>query len=96
MKNSTTCFITGLLGGVAIGAALGILYAPDKGINTREKFGQRAGEIKDDLYQKIDDLKDYVSDAVGEMKEKMVDVKEKVIDIKEKATKAKEKQAEEA
>ena len=91
MKNSTTSFFTGLISGVAIGAVLGILFAPDKGVNTREKISKKAGEIKDDINKKIDDIKHYAEDAVGDIKEKVSEAKEKVKDIKEKATKVKKK-----
>jgi len=93
MCNSTGSFIIGLLSGAAIGAAIGLLYAPEKGSATREKLGQRAHDIKEDLDERFEDLKDYVNDAVGEMKEKVSEVKEKVADIKEKAQKPKAKEA---
>ncbi|MBE9480956.1 MAG: YtxH domain-containing protein, partial [Bacteroidetes bacterium] len=75
MKKSTTSFFTGLISGVAIGAVLGILYAPDKGVNTRKKINKKAGEIKDDINKKIDDIKHYAEDAVGDIKEKVSEAK---------------------
>jgi gas vesicle protein len=48
MKSSTS-FLIGLLSGAAIGAALGILYAPDKGKVTRKKIAQKTEDLKDQL-----------------------------------------------
>lgn len=47
------------LAGAAVGTILGILYAPDKGSNTREKLSFRL-----DKYKKI--LEDYLNDLVAD------------------------------
>ncbi|MGA9637441.1 YtxH domain-containing protein [Flavobacterium sp.] len=44
MKTSKT--IIGVLGGVVVGAALGILFAPDKGKNTRKKIADKGNDTK--------------------------------------------------
>ena len=44
------------LSGAALGVVLGILYAPDKGINTREKLTFKLGKYRDVLEQFISDL----------------------------------------
>lgn len=92
MANSTGNFIVGLLSGAAIGAALGILYAPDKGEVTRDKLGKRAEDLKEDFDDRFDELKDYVNETLGDMKEKLADVKEKVSDVKEKVQKKEKEQ----
>ncbi len=84
MKNSTGSFIVGLLSGAALGAAIGILFAPDKGEATRDRLTKRAEDMKEDFDDRFDDLKDYVNETLGDMKEKLADVKEKVSDVKEK------------
>ncbi|MBE0637069.1 MAG: YtxH domain-containing protein [Bacteroidales bacterium] len=77
MKSSSS-FLIGLLSGAAIGAALGILYAPDKGEVTRKKIAKKAEDLKDDLYDKMDEMKDYFNESLGHVKEKVEDLKEKV------------------
>lgn len=53
-SNTMIAFLTG----AAIGAILGVLYAPDKGSNTREKLSFRL-----DKYKKI--LEDFLDDIVA-------------------------------
>jgi len=57
-KNSSNTLIA-FLAGAAVGAIIGILYAPDKGSNTREKLSYRL-----DKYKKI--LEDFLGDMVNE------------------------------
>lgn len=58
MENSdnTGKMIGALLIGAAIGGALGILFAPDKGSKTRKKIFNEGEDITDSLKEKFDDL----------------------------------------
>jgi len=50
---STGKILLGALAGVAVGAALGILFAPDKGSVTRKKIMDMAGNLGEEIKEKI-------------------------------------------
>jgi len=50
--------LLGLLAGVAIGATLGILFAPDKGSSTRKKISKKGDEYAGELEKKFNDFID--------------------------------------
>lgn len=55
MSNNSKAAVA-LLVGVAIGAGLGILFAPDEGSKTRKKLKEGFDEKKDELKRKFDEL----------------------------------------
>lgn len=55
-------FLVGLLTGIGIGAAIGVLIAPDKGSNTYKKL---EGAVKD----ATKDLKEYSEEMIKQAKE---------------------------
>ena len=56
--------------GAAIGAIVGILFAPNKGSITRRKLRRKGNQIKD----KINDLKDGINEKIDTLKEDAEDM----------------------
>ncbi len=60
MKKSNV--VLGIMAGAAIGALLGVLYAPDKGSRTRKKIHRKGEDIVDNLKDKAQDLAEKAND----------------------------------
>ena len=65
--------VLGVLAGIAAGAILGILFAPDKGCETRKKIAKKGNDVADELKNKVSDLITELTDkfesAIQEAKE---------------------------
>lgn len=60
--------LLGVLGGIAIGAVLGILFAPDKGSETRKKIEDTAKESKEAIAEKTKELTDQLAHTFSDKK----------------------------
>ena len=64
MSNTTGNTLFAILAGVAIGAVIGILYAPEKGSKTRRKLKDGFDGAKNDLQNKLDSVSVQLSDQL--------------------------------
>jgi gas vesicle protein len=48
--------VLSVLAGLAAGAILGVLFAPDKGSETRKKIARKGADMADDVKEKVDEL----------------------------------------
>ena len=65
---STKSFLS-ILAGLAAGAAIGILYAPDKGWKTRARVKKAAANGYEDMKENLGDLGAQVDEKTAEAKE---------------------------
>ncbi len=62
MASNTGQTLIALLTGAAIGAGVGILYAPDKGANTRDKLSKEAKKAQRKLNMQVKATKENLSE----------------------------------
>ena len=65
---NTGRLVVGILAGVAAGAILGVLFAPDKGSETRKKIAKSGSDTVDQLKAKFDEMVAGVTDKFEEAK----------------------------
>lgn len=82
--NDNSKVIVALLAGLAAGAALGILFAPDKGTDTRDKLGQSLKDFGDSIKERaadeINNLSGLKDKVVNSIKGKLRDVEQEYSD----------------
>lgn len=54
--------VIGALAGVAVGALLGVLFAPDKGTETRKKITKKSKDTTESLKNKFNEFIDNISE----------------------------------
>ena len=64
MSNNSGNTLIGVLAGIAIGAGLGILIAPDKGSKTRKMVKDGITDAKNDLHHKFDSVSSQLGDKL--------------------------------
>jgi gas vesicle protein len=73
-KSSGSNVLLGVLAGAATGAILGVLFAPDKGEETRRKISEGGRDLSDNLKGKVSDLKANVADKYQTVKQSASDL----------------------
>ena len=76
--NDTTKILAAFAAGAIVGAAVGILFAPDKGSETRKKIGEEGKKLTDSIKNKLrsgkekfDALKEGIRHSINEETEEL-------------------------
>ena len=69
----------GVLAGVAVGATLGVLFAPKRGSSTRKRIARKSNEY-------INELEDKFNEAIDSITRKYQNVKDEAIHATEEGT----------
>ncbi len=74
--NNTGKLMGAIMIGAAIGGALGILFAPDKGSETRKKISKKGNDLTGAVKEKFDAIVDKFKKEVEEVKDQANDFAE--------------------
>ncbi|MCF6129387.1 YtxH domain-containing protein [Flavobacterium sp. AS60] len=73
---STGKVVLGTMAGLAVGAVLGILFAPEKGSVTRKKIMDKGNDYADELKSKYHEFADSISEKFQSVKEDVQELAE--------------------
>ncbi len=76
--DKSTKTILGILAAGAIGVAIGMLLAPDKGEKTRAKIKDSLGDLDDKLDDFLDNVSQKGEEIIADLKDKAATIKDKV------------------
>jgi gas vesicle protein len=76
----TSRVVLSVLAGAAVGALVGVLFAPDKGSNTRKRIVKKGEDFVEDLKAKASDIRDRATDMVDDLRDRSADAVEKFAD----------------
>lgn len=72
---SSSKVFTGILAGFAAGAAVGILFAPDKGEVTRHKISEKSKDLSEDVKKRYNEVAETVGEQYDNVKGAFQDIK---------------------
>ena len=64
---NTEKILIGILASITAGAVLGVLFAPDKGSNTRKKIVDKGNAIAGNLESRYDNMKSEISKNIDHL-----------------------------
>lgn len=73
--------LLGALAGIATGAVLGILFAPDKGSNTRKKIAEKGKDAAGNLKTRYNDAIDSLTSRLEAVKNEGLNFYEEGLDV---------------
>jgi gas vesicle protein len=76
--DKTTKTVLGILAAGAVGVAIGMLLAPDKGENTRKKVKDKLTDLGDKLDDILDGMKESSSEVLDQLKEELANAKDEL------------------
>lgn len=69
--NTSGKILAAVAAGIAAGAVLGILFAPDKGSETRRKINERGKKMADDVKERFNKGKEKFNDLKEDIEKKV-------------------------
>ncbi|MGZ8511072.1 MAG: YtxH domain-containing protein [Chitinophagaceae bacterium] len=77
--NNTSKVLVALAAGVAAGAVLAVLFAPDKGSETRRKINEQGGKLAGSIKEKFSGAKEKFNDFKEEVEQTLKEKAEKFV-----------------
>lgn len=78
MKNKSS--LIGFIAGIAVGSAIGILFAPDKGTKTRRKLKDKTSELANDLKRRIKKIEKLDDEIMKKGKSTISHINKNIVD----------------
>ena len=73
----------GIVTAAAVGAVIGLLFAPDEGNKTRKKIKKRTNSLASDLIDALEKSKEKAASVAGDLKNKGQQYKDEAVDTAE-------------
>ncbi|MFL5748857.1 MAG: YtxH domain-containing protein [Niastella sp.] len=71
---SKSNILTAFIAGAAIGAVVGLLFAPDKGTETRKKINEEGKKMSDAIKNKFNEMKEKMNAVKDDMEQQREDL----------------------